>query len=264
MNTCFVKMSLAVIRMLLGFVLFLLASLQLKNLAIATNRLSDCPSPRHGRYVVFGHGKSNGRPFAALTLEEWKANGSVYGNFFTRSGKDFNQGTYQGRWKKQPDCTIAIDRDLLEPISRTWAVVDQGGVPRFSISSVQGSVLTMRYVEQGVQSCSMNTLNGLIVSQQNGLSFVDGEWLPNVVVQSEVWDSGSVRGLALTSSNGRITNLPYSGNIDIQENCIARMTEQNSLDEPFNYVAIVLANGGGYVYLQTDENDLTLGFLSRE
>jgi hypothetical protein len=39
--------------------------------------------------------------------------------------------------------------------------------------------------------------------------------------------------------------------------------EVDALGTSYNYRAVVLSDGGGYVYLQTDPDDLTLGALER-
>lgn len=41
------------------------------------------------------------------------------------------------------------------------------------------------------------------------------------------------------------------------------MKQKDTLNRSFNYRAIVLADGSGYLYLQTDPDDLTIGRLDR-
>jgi hypothetical protein len=41
------------------------------------------------------------------------------------------------------------------------------------------------------------------------------------------------------------------------------MRQRDALGTSYDYRVLVLASGGGYFYLQTDPNDLTLGLLQR-
>ena len=45
---------------------------------------------------------------------------------------------------------------------------------------------------------------------------------------------------------------------------VGRMVQRDSRGVTYNYRVLVLANGGGYLYLQTDPDDLTLGLLQRQ
>jgi hypothetical protein len=38
----------------------------------------------------------------------------------------------------------------------------------------------------------------------------------------------------------------------------------DSLGVAYNYRAVVLADGSGYLYIQTDPNDLTVGYLEHQ
>ena len=42
------------------------------------------------------------------------------------------------------------------------------------------------------------------------------------------------------------------------------MTQRDSAGASYNYKVVLLANGGGYVYLQTDPDNLTLGLLQHQ
>lgn len=42
------------------------------------------------------------------------------------------------------------------------------------------------------------------------------------------------------------------------------MTQRDSNGSFYNYRVVVLARGGGYIYLQTDPDDLTLGLLQHQ
>ena len=46
--------------------------------------------------------------------------------------------------------------------------------------------------------------------------------------------------------------------------CLATVKQTDSLGVPYNYRAVVLADGSGYLYLQTDPDDLTVGYLEHE
>ena len=46
--------------------------------------------------------------------------------------------------------------------------------------------------------------------------------------------------------------------------CLGRMTQRDSKGIYYNYRVVVLAKGGGYIYLQTDPDDLTLGLLQHQ
>ena len=231
--------------------------------AKAFKSTNSCSSPKPGRYVVMGQGSHKGVPIARLFLEEWKADGLIKGIYFKRDGKNFQEGVYSGSWRSNSNCVVSISRLLKNENSTTWAVIDQHGQPHYSLLSVPRTVLTMTYLEQGVAPCNSDTLDGVILSQQKGLSYKAGKWLPNVVVQREIWDQGVVQGLALTSNNGAIESLNYTGNIEVEPNCTARIKEVNSQGVPFTYRAVVLSDGKGYIYLQTEGEDLTLGILER-
>ncbi len=237
---------------------------QLNNQAKADNHLKGCSPAKPGRYVVMGTGSNNGVPIARLMLEEWNSNGLVNGTYFKRVGQDFNEGAYTGNWKDHANCVVSINRITGDSTSNAWAIVNQQGMPSYSISSTPKTVLTMKYFNQGKETCSANTLNGVILSQQKGLSYAADQWLPNVVVQREVWGQGRVKGLALSSYDGKIESLDYSGTINAKPNCTALIKEVDSLGVPYTYKAIILSGGRGYIYLQTQGKDLTLGLLEKE
>lgn len=48
------------------------------------------------------------------------------------------------------------------------------------------------------------------------------------------------------------------------QSCLGSMTQRDSAGVPYNYKVVLLANGGGYVYLQTDPDNLTLGLLQHQ
>ena len=49
----------------------------------------------------------------------------------------------------------------------------------------------------------------------------------------------------------------------MQPDCLATIRQKDSLGVNYNYRAIVLADGSGYLYLQTDPDDVSVAFLQR-
>jgi hypothetical protein len=98
---------------------------------------------------------------------------------------------------------------------------------------------------------------------QEGRSFQDGRWRPNAVAQHERWSGGHVNGIAISSYGTTIEEATYSGTITVENSCLATIRQRDSLGRLYNYRAIVLGDGGGYLYLQTDPDDLTVGWLQR-
>ena len=109
--------------------------------------------------------------------------------------------------------------------------------------------------------CNSANLNGLVVSRQVGLSQVNGGWSPNAVVQRERWTNGSVEGIALSSYSGALSLSPKS--------CWGTIQETDQTGRTYNYSALIV-NGRrskgarGYLYLQRDPADLTVGWLVRD
>lgn len=110
-------------------------------------------------------------------------------------------------------------------------------------------------------ACRVTSLAGVVLSQQQGLSWQNGGWRPNAVVQRELWRSGQVEGVALMSVAGRQEVAPYTGEITLAPSCLATIRQKDALGVLYNYRAVVLADGSGYLYLQTDPADLTVGWL---
>jgi hypothetical protein len=73
-----------------------------------------------------------------------------------------------------------------------------------------------------------------------------------------------VLGIAISSYGPRIEEATYSGTITVGADCLATVKQTDSLGVAYNYRAVVLADGSGYLYLQTDPDDLTVGFLEHE
>jgi hypothetical protein len=60
---------------------------------------------------------------------------------------------------------------------------------------------------------------------------------------------------------GRQEVATYAGDITLAPSCLATIRQKDALGVLYNYRAVVLADGGGYFYLQTDPDDLTVGWL---
>jgi hypothetical protein len=146
---------------------------------------------------------------------------------------------------------------------RAPAVLDAFGRPRYSLSLAAGSTITGIWRQQTDAACTSATLAGTVLSQQQGLSW-DGGWRPNAVVQRETWRAGAVQGVALSSYAGRLETASYSGTIEVNADCLATVVQRDSEGVDYHYRAIVMADGSGYLYLQEDPNDLTIGWLERD
>ena len=75
--------------------------------------------------------------------------------------------------------------------------------------------------------------------------------------------SAQVSGIAISSYGPTIEEATYSGSIVVEPSCLATIRQRDSLGRAYNYRAIVLADGSGYLYLQSDPDDLTAGWLER-
>lgn len=73
-----------------------------------------------------------------------------------------------------------------------------------------------------------------------------------------------MRGLAVMNYAGNPDRVTYSGRLQLGSDCLGRMTQRDSKGIYYNYRVVVLAKGGGYIYLQTDPDDLTLGLLQHQ
>jgi hypothetical protein len=228
------------------------------------NQFDRCLAAQPGRYVVMAEGSRNGIPIAQLIQEDWGANGSINGTAYIRIGKVFQQLPYKGSWHALRHCLVDVKRQNNEASSHSRAALNQQGLPLFGLSQVPGTVLSERYWRQTPATCTAASLDGLVLSQQKGLSWAQGQWLPNAVLQREQWVQGKVQGLALSSYNGTIEQAPYSGRIEVKPNCLARLEETDNKGVAYRYQAIVLTGSRGYLYLQTDSDDLTLGLLEHQ
>jgi hypothetical protein len=243
-----------------------LATLALAPTGLAPARAAgpDCADPQPGRYVVMGQGEAMGEPVARLLQETWTADGRIQGVRLERRGRSYAESTYTGSFQPRSECRVAIERSYGSSISRSQAVLDPSGHPRYSLPTVAEVVLASSWIRQPEgKVCNAGLLDGTVVSMQQGLSRRDGRWRPNAVVQHEQWRQGKVTGIALSSYGATIEEALYDGNISVSPDCLATVKQKDSLNRSFNYRAIVLADGSGYLYLQTDPDDLTIGRLDR-
>lgn len=232
---------------------------------------ASCPPPPAGRHVVLERGwrgqGADQQPLARLRQERWMADGRIEGTVFERSGPAFRQFRTTGTWRPIGACRVRLER--ITPNAGTTgrdeaeAVLDAFGRPRYSLSLAAGSTITGIWRHQGDAACTAATLTGTVLSQQQGLSW-DGGWRPNAVVQRETWRAGAVQGVALSSYAGRLETAAYSGTIAVNADCLASVVQRDSEGVDYRYRAIVMADGSGYLYLQEDPDDLTIGWLERD
>jgi hypothetical protein len=117
-------------------------------------------------------------------------------------------------------------------------------------------------------------LDGLVISQQQGFTFKSGSaksapaqsgtWQPNAVIQREQWEGGKVSGLAVSSYGGKRQQAPYTGSLNLQGDCLGALREVDGLGGDYNYRVVLLASGAGYLYIQSDPGDLTVGYLAHQ
>lgn len=230
----------------------------------AEQGLDRCNSPLPGRYALLGVGFQGGQPVAALMQERWLPGGRLEGVRYLRQGRRLIADRYTGSIKASKDCWASIERRGPAGVMLSGDTLDAQGLPTASLVTRPEGVLSLRYVNQGEQSCSATQLNGLVTSQQQGQSWQQGRWIPNAVVQREWWQDGQVRGVALSSYGGRVERAPYSGSLDLTENCVGSMRQRDAKGTAYNYTVLVFSRGSGYAYLQTDPNDMTLGVLQHQ
>ena len=222
-----------------------------------------CTPPRPGRYAVMGEGENNGEPLARLLLETWSQDGSLRGVRMERRGHLYRESPYTGRFRPLSNCRVAIERSYLNAVSTSQAVLDPQGRPRHSLGNMPDVLMASRWFNQPDTACTAALLDGVVVSQQLGRDWRDRQWKPNAVIQREEWRNGQVTGLAVSSYGPRVEEATYSGSISVQPDCLATIRQKDSLGITYNYRAIVLADGSGYLYLQTDPDDVTAAFLQR-
>ena len=223
-----------------------------------------CAAPQPGRYVVMGDGEAQSEPVARILLETWKPDGSISGVRLERRGRVYREELYSGSYRQLSLCRAGISRTYNGASSSSQAVLDPAGRPRYSLGTLPDVVVVSRWFQQAGGACNAGLLDGTVLSMQRGRSWKDGRWRPNAVIQNERWRGGSVQGIAIASYGPRIEETTYSGTIRVTPDCLATVEEKDSLDVPFNYRAVVLADGSGYLYLQTDPDDLSVGYLEHQ
>jgi hypothetical protein len=223
-----------------------------------------CGAPQPGRYVVMGEGAVQGEPVARVLLETWKPGGQIEGLRLERRGRVYREEAYVGRYRPLSLCRVGIERSYGTRLSTSQAVLDPAGVPRYSLGTLPEVVVVSRWFRQAAASCSPSLLDGTVLSQQQGRSWSANSWQPNAVIQHENWRAGQVQGIAISSYGPRIEEATYSGSLSMDANCLATIRQRDSLGVAFNYRAVVLADGSGYIYLQTDPDNLTLGYLEHQ
>jgi hypothetical protein len=223
-----------------------------------------CADPQPGRYVVMGDGVAQGEPVARILQETWKPDGSIEGIRLERRGRSYREVAYTGRFRSLSLCRAGIERSYDTHTSTSQAVLDGAGRPRYSLGTLPEVVVVSRWFTQGAGACNAGLLDGTVLSMQQGRNWKGGLWRPNAVIQHERWRAGSVLGIAISSYGPSIEEATYSGTITVDANCLATLKEQDSLGVVYNYRAVVLADGSGYLYLQTDPDNITVGYLDRQ
>ena len=223
----------------------------------------DCADPQPGRYVVIGQGFAKGEPVARILQETWNPDGSLRGVRLERRGSRYAESAYSGSYRAISECRVAISRSYGNATSPSQAVLDRAGHPRFSLGTLPDVLLVSRWFNQPNRRCDAALLDGAVVSMQTGNSRKGSSWQPNAVVQHEQWQQGQVNGIAVSSDGPSIIEALYKGSISVSPDCLATVNQVDALGTAYHYRAVVLADGGGYVYLQTDPDNLTVGALER-
>jgi hypothetical protein len=232
--------------------------------------LRQCLPPAQGTFVVLGNGQHRDEPTALLMQERWLPDGRIEGVRYLREGRRFREDRYGGQVRADANCWAVVERQSSVAVKGESGAMgevvalDQQGRPRVSLVVAPSEVLSLRYVAQAPGACRPGQLDGLVTSQQQGQSWMGGRWQPNAVVQREWWRAGAVQGLAVSSYAGLQDKVTYTGSLQLGSDCLGRMTQRDAAGTTYNYRVVVLANGGGYVYLQTDPDDLTLGLLQHQ
>jgi hypothetical protein len=199
-------------------------------------------------------------PTAQLLEERWLPDGNLRGTMAERQGRRERSGTYSGSLRLSPNCVVQLERRLPWGVERSEVVIDGRGRPLYSINRSPGAVISSRWLPMAKGSCSVDQLNGLVLSQQAGLSWQGNAWVANAVVQREEWAGGSVKGLALASYNGVGETAGYTGKLQLDsDSCWGTLVERDAKGVNYNYRALVVngRNGArGYLYLQTDPTNV--------
>lgn len=239
------------------------------NPAPAAAAPGSCPTPTLGRYAVMGMGVQTGKasntPTAHVLEERWLAGGKLQGTVVERVGRSERQSSYSGIARMNASCFMELERKLPWGTVRSEVVLDGKGRPLYSINRNKGTVITSRWLPMAPGSCQASDLNGLVLSSQVGLNWRNGGWSPNAVVQRERWSNGSVQGLALSSYSGMGETVSYTGQLKLDpSSCWGNLSERDAEGVAYNYRALVVkgrSGARGYLYLQSDPDDLTAGWL---
>lgn len=233
-----------------------------------------CEAPRQGRYAVMGLGTivsaQGTTPEARLLEERWLPGGVLEGRLVERLGRELRSGTYRGSIKVVGPCLVQVQRQMPWGTQVSEAVLDGRGRPLYSLDRGKGTVITGRWLPMAPGSCRTADLNGVVLSSQVGLNQRSGSqgWIPNAVVQREQWRDGSVEGVALASYAGVGDTTTYRGSLQLdRDSCWGELVERDGRGVDYRYRTLVVKgrNGArGYLYLQRDANDLTVGWLVRD
>jgi len=180
-----------------------------------------------------------------------------------RTGHEFSEAPYTGRFEAISLCRVRIHRTFGNTIRQSQAVLDLNGRPRYSIGVLPDVFAISRWFQQPDTACTASLLNGAVVSQQEGSNYRQGGWKRNGTIQHERWNNGTVRGIAISSYGDTVEEATYRGTLQVTPDCLATIHQRDSLDIDWNYRGIVLADGSGYLYLQTDKDDVNVGYLER-
>jgi hypothetical protein len=256
--------------------LALACALPTTTLAPGQAQAADCQTPMQGRYAVMamgtvrvdGRGTVAATPEARLLEERWQPDGRVEGRLVERVGEALRTASYRGNLSVVGTCLVQVRRQLPWGVQISEAVLDSRGRPIYSLDRTPGTVISSRWLPMAPGSCSRGDLNGVVLSSQVGVNRVKGGWTPNAVVQREVWRDGSVQGVALSSYAGVGDSTGYTGQLRLDPgSCWGTVAETDAKGVRYNYRAL-LVNGRkgarGYLYLQTDPSDLTVGWLVRD
>lgn len=233
-----------------------------------------CQAPMQGRYAVMGMGTvgnpTKTTPQARLLEERWLPGGAVEGRTVERLGRSLRSGSYRGTVRMVGTCLVRVERQLPWGQQVSEAVIDGRGRPLYSLDRTPGTVISSRWLPMAPGSCKVSDLNGIVLSSQVGLNWQppNGGWSPNAVVQREQWSNGAVNGIALSSYGGVGDTVSYDGTLQLDPgSCWGGLVERDAKGVNYTYRALVVngrSGARGYLYLQSDPDNLTVGWLVRD
>ncbi len=224
---------------------------------------NSCSTPRPGSYVAVVQGSTQQEPVALLLQESWNADGSINGVRMERRGRTYREVSYSGKMRPISNCRVAIERGFDNDTVPSQVFLDGAGRPRYGIALLPGVVVSSRWSPQPTTRCSPEVFSGDLVSVREGMIWEENRWVPNTIVQRESWSSGKARGIGVASFGKTLGESTYQGTIQIDSTCLATIKKLDSLGNRYNYRGIVLSDDGGYVYLQTDPNAISVGTMER-